>query len=213
MRLLQLMLLGICLLVPQALAEEHHHNYIGNHGMVLFAADDILLGSYLPLNQPPYDYQLIYQLTLPPKAQTAVLTFLQAGRQLTLIPEQLNLNRLIAGDSFTANGTIFYDHFAHAGRVWYEDIAVRFARLLYQRPINQPGDITESRYDVLRVNQSYFLIHQIAANAGYDQILRTDQAPPEPLILKAPADVTALQQLNAMGIQATEVYLQMAERN
>ncbi|MDX1677548.1 hypothetical protein, partial [Arsukibacterium sp.] len=71
--------------------------------------------------------------------------------------------------------------------------------------------ITQARYDVLRINQSYFLIHQIAAKADYDQILRTDQRPPEPLILKAPADVTALQQLNAMGIQATEVYLQTTQ--
>ena len=192
-----------------AAAQQHDHS--DQAGMVLFAADDILLGSYLPLNQPPYDYQLIYQLTLPPKAHTAVLTFLQAGRQLTLIPAQVDLNRLIAGESFTAKGTIFYDHFAHNGRVWYDDIAVRFARLLYKRPINQPGDITQARYDVLRINQSYFLIHQIAAKADYDQILRTDQRPPEPLILKAPADVTALQQLNAMGIQATEVYLQTTQ--
>jgi hypothetical protein len=140
-----------------------------------------------------------------------VLNYLTAGRQLTLLPEQFDLNQLINGDSFTAKGSIYYDHFERGGRIWYDNIAVRFARLLYKRPISQSGDGTESRYDVLKVNQSYFLIHQIAAKPSYDQILRTDQAPPEPLVLKAPADVTALQQLNAMGIQATEVYLETAD--
>ncbi|SNY51363.1 hypothetical protein SAMN06297280_1826 [Arsukibacterium tuosuense] len=206
-----LMLIFLIFMPSVAFTAEHQHSYIGNHGMVLFAADDILLASHLPLYQPPHNYQLIYQLTLPAKAQQAVLDYLGTEKQLTLLPEQFDLQKLINGENFTARAAVYYDHFERNGRVWFEDIPVRFARQLYKRPINQPGSATEARYDVVKINQSYFLIHQIAAKPSYDQILRTEQAPPQPLVLKAPADITAIQQLNAMGIQATEVYLDTAD--
>jgi len=193
MRLLLLLVLAISVsVVPlRAPAAEDQHGYIGNHGMVLFAADDILLASHLPLYQAPHNYQLIYQITL--------------------LPQQFDLRQLIAGQNINIKATVYHGHFERGGSVWFDQVPVNFARQLYIRPIVQPGSATEARYDVLKINQSYFLIHQIAANPSYDQILRTERPLTEPLILKAPADVTALQQLNAMGIEATEVYLETTD--
>lgn len=201
----------VCLIPSSALAAEHRHEYTGNHGMVLFAADDILLASHLPLYQPPHNYQLIYQITLPPTEHKAVLATLQDKQQMTILPRQFDLRQLIAGESFTIKAAVYHGHFERGGSVWFDEVPVNFARRLYFRPIEQSAAINEAHYDVLKIKQNYFLIHQIAAKPGFDQILRTDQAPPEPLVLKAPADVTALQQLNAMGIQATEVYLETAD--
>ncbi|WP_213994726.1 hypothetical protein [Arsukibacterium sp.] len=211
MRYLLLMILGSVLLAPRVLAAEHQHSHVGDHGMVLFAADDILLASHLPLYQAPHNYQLIYQITLPHTEHQAVLATLQDKQQMTILPQQFDLRQLIEGQSITIKAAVYHGHFERGGSVWFDEVPVNFARQLYLRPIKQAAAVNEARYDVLKINQSYFLIHQIAAKPGFDQILRTDQAPPEPLILKAPADVTALQQLNAMGIQATEVYLETAD--
>lgn len=218
MRLLLLLLMGICwsvlpLSAPAAPAAQSkvQHGYVGNHGMVLFAADDILLASHLPLYQPPHNYQLIYQITLPPTEHKAVLATLQKRQQMTLLPQQFDLTQLIKGQSIMVNAALYHGHFERGGSVWFDKVPVNFARQLYIRPIQQPGTANEARYDVLKINSSYFLIHQIAANPSYDQILRTERPISEPLILKAPADVTALQQLNAMGIEATEVYLETAD--
>ena len=213
MRLLLLLVLAISVsVVPlRAPAAEDQHGYIGNHGMVLFAADDILLASHLPLYQAPHNYQLIYQITLPPTEHKAVLATLQKRQQMTLLPQRFDLRQLIAGQNINIKAAVYHGHFERGGSVWFDQVPVNFARQLYIRPIVQPGSATEARYDVLKINQSYFLIHQIAANPSYDQILRTERPLTEPLILKAPADVTALQQLNAMGIEATEVYLETTD--
>tara|TARA_R110002126_G_scaffold15185_4_gene62486 strand:- start:187 stop:837 length:651 start_codon:yes stop_codon:yes gene_type:complete len=196
-----------------AVTAEHEHGYTSNHGMVLFAADDILLASHLPLYQAPHSYQLIYQITLPPTEHKAVLATLQDKQQMTILPQQFDLRQLIEGQSITIEAAVYQGHFERGGSVWFDKVPVNFARRLYIRPIEQSAAVNEAHYDVLKIKQNYFLIHQIAAKPSYDQILRTDQAPPQPLILKAPADVTALQQLNAMGIQATEVYLETADFN
>jgi hypothetical protein len=213
MRLLVLLVLGVSLNVMPiwASAAEQQHGDEPMHGMVLFAADDILLASHLPLYQPPHNYQLIYQITLPPTEHKAVLATLQKRQQMTLLPQQFDLTQLIDGQSITVNAALYHGHFERAGSVWFDNVPVNFARQLYIRPIQQAVSANEARYDVLKINSSYFLIHQIAANPSYDQILRTKRPLNEPLILKAPADVTALQQLNAMGIEATEVYLETAD--
>ncbi|MAD74724.1 MAG: hypothetical protein CML20_08035 [Rheinheimera sp.] len=213
MRLLLLLLISISVsfLPLRATAADDQHSYVGDHGMVLFAADDILLASHLPLYQPPHNYQLIYQITLPPTEHKVVLATLQKRQQMTLLPQQFDLTQLIKGQSITVNAALYHGHFERGGSVWFDKVPVNFARQLYIRPIQQPGTASEARYDVLKINSSYFLIHQIAANPSYDQILRTERPISEPLILKAPADVTALQQLNAMGIEATEVYLETAD--
>ncbi|MBV2127616.1 hypothetical protein [Arsukibacterium indicum] len=206
-----LVLILLIIIPSPAFTAEHQHSYIGSHGMVLFAADDILLASHLPLYQPPHNYQLIYQITLPPTEHQAVLATLHDKQQMTILPQQFDLQQLINGNSITIKASVYHGHFERGGSVWFDEVPVNFARRLYFRPITQSAPINEAHYDVLKIKQNYFLIHQIAAKPGYDQILRTDQAPPEPLVLKAPADVTALQQLNAMGIQATEVYLETAD--
>jgi hypothetical protein len=194
-----------------AATTEHQHSYNGSHGMVLFAAGDTLLASHMPLYRPPHDYQLVYQLVLPAPEQRKLVAALHSGKQLTLLPQNFDLRQMIAGKAFDISGAVYEGHFERGGSLLLDEVPLTFARSLYSRPLQQLTTTTHARYDQISVNGRHFLLHHIAAAPSFDQILQLEQPLTAPLILPVTDGATALQQLSAKGIHATQLYLETAD--
>jgi hypothetical protein len=219
MRIFSLLLILSCIpisLIANEQGDKHNHkhqqhSYVGSHGMVLFAAGDTVLASHLPLYRAPHDYQLVYQLALPAAEQQAVLALLGAGQQLTLLPQNFDLQLLIEGKTFDIGAAVYQGHFERGGRLWLDNIQLTFARQLYRRPLQQLSVATNAQYDVFSVAGNHFLLHRIAAAPSFDQILQLPQLPSTPVTLATTDGAATLQLLKAMGISATQLYLETAD--
>ena len=204
--LLSILLLGLPLLL--AAQTPHQHDYTGSHGMVLFAANDSLLVSHMPLYRPPHDYQLVYEVTLPADIQPLVLAKLQQHRLLTLLPADFDLRQMINASVFNVNADIYHDHFERGGERWLSGIAVTFSRQLYQRRLpdaNKPAD--NGSYDAFSHHGQMFLLHQIGTPPGYDHILKVS-ALPQNLQFNHSTPEQILGLIQQQGIEVQQLYLE-----
>ncbi|BDX05500.1 hypothetical protein [Planctobacterium marinum] len=169
--------------------DEHaHHLRIGSHGMVLFTDGHHLFASHLPLYQAPHDYQLIYQIKMAREAQyigylTSQENTTEHSAVLTLLPEDFDLNRLIEGESFSLEATVFQGHFERGGKRWAQD-TVEFEQLIYRRHLS--GSLPESapvtQWQVIPLpSKRHLLVHQIRKAPSFDAIYLGDNCiePPE----------------------------------
>lgn len=217
MRIFSLIFILCCM--PISLTATEHkqdhkhqqHSYVGSHGMVLFAAGDTVLASHLPLYRAPHDYQLVYQLALPAAEQQAVLALLRDGQQLTLLPQNFDLRLLIEGKTFDIGAAVYQGHFERGGQLWLDNIQLTFARQLYRRTLQQLSVATNAQYDVFSIAGNHFLLHRISAAPSFDQILQLPQLPATPVTLATTDGAATLQLLKAMGISATQLYLETAD--
>ncbi|MBZ9612284.1 hypothetical protein [Rheinheimera maricola] len=203
-----LSLLLACLPLRLSAQTPHQHDYTGSHGMVLFAANDSLLVSHLPLYRPPHDYQLVYEVTLAADIQQAVLAQLQQNRLLTLLPADFDLRRMINATTFTVNADIYQGHFERGGERWLSGIAVTFNRQLYQRQlpdVNKPAD--NGSYTAFSHHGQMFLLHQIGTAPGYDHILKVS-ALPQVLQFHQSTPEQVLGAIQQQGIKVQQLYLE-----
>ncbi|NRQ43443.1 hypothetical protein HRH59_12885 [Rheinheimera sp. YQF-2] len=203
-----LWILLLCLPSLQAAQTPHQHDYTGSHGMVLFAANDSLLVSHLPLYRPPHDYQLVYEVTLPADIQHAVLAALQQNKLLTLLPADFDLRRLINASVFTVNADIYRGHFERGGERWLSGIAVTFSRQLYQRRLPDVNKLADNgSYAAFSHHGQMFLLHQIGAAPGYDHILKVSALPPVLQFSQStPEQIPGL--IQQQGIKVQQLYLE-----
>ncbi|MBU1312148.1 MAG: hypothetical protein KKE30_21700 [Gammaproteobacteria bacterium] len=204
--LLSILLLGLPLLL--AAQTPHQHDYTGSHGMLLFAANDSLLVSHLPLYRPPHDYQLVYEVALPADIQPAVLAALQQHKLLTLLPADFDLRRMINASAFSVNADIYLGHFERGGERWLNGIAVTFSRQLYQRrlpAVNKPAD--NGSYTAISQHGQMFLLHQIGTPPGYDHILKVS-ALPQNLQFNHNTPEQILGLIQQQGIEVQQLYLE-----
>lgn len=186
----------------------HQHSYQGSHGMLLFAAQDTLLVSHLPLYRPPHDYQLIYEINLPDAATAQVLAALKQTKQLTLLPENFDLRNMINATEFSVMANIYQGHFERGGERWLTGITTTFRRQLYKRQLPAPGKAAENgTYSAFSHNGQTFMLHQIGSAPGYDHILHVS-ALPQSMQFKqnAPEQIPAL--LTQQGIEVKQLYLE-----
>ncbi len=203
-----LSILLLCLPLLLAAQTPHQHDYTGSHGMVLFAANDSLLVSHLPLYRPPHDYQLVYEVALPAGIQPAVLAQLQHNSLLTLLPADFDLRRMINANVFSVDADIYQGHFERGGERWLSGIAVTFRRQLYQRRLPDGNKLAENgSYTAFSHHDQLFLLHQIGTAPGYDHLLKVSALPP---VLQfhhsTPQQVLGL--IQQQGIQVQQLYLE-----
>ena len=207
MKTLLFLLLGY---LPMVLAAQtpHQHDYTGSHGMVLFAANDSLLVSHLPLYRPPHDYQLVYEVTLPDSIKQKVLAMLQQSKMLTVLPADFDLRQLINGNQFTVSADIYQGHFERGGEQWLTDLQLTFKQQLYKRRLVQSRQpVNNGDYAAFSHAGQWFLLHQIGSAPGYDHIVKVS-AVPKTLTFgnSSPAQVVAT--LQQQGIQVQQLYLE-----
>lgn len=201
-------LICLVLLSPAQAEPEHQHSYTGSHGMVLFAAEQKLLVSHLPLYRPPHDYQLVYQIQLPQASTQSVLATLQRGDMLTVLPQNFDLMLMISAQRFTVQADIYQGHFERGGTPWLTDVTVKFEQQVFKRGLQQPGtDKLNAQYAAFSVANQHFLLHQIMGAPSFDQIIRVSATPAQ-LNLAAPDAATAISLLQAQGLKVEQLYLE-----
>ena len=203
-------LLWLLIGLPLLLAAEtlHQHDYTGSHGMVLFAANDSLLVSHLPLYRPPHDYQLVYQVLLDTVTHNMVLAELNKHHLLTVLPADFDLRLMLDAITFTVTADFYQGHFERGGERWLTDVPLTFHRQLYQRrlpELQQPA--ANGHYAAFKLNGQLFLIHQIGAAPSYDHIVKVSALPAQ-LALATNSAQQALSLLQQQGLQVRQVYLE-----
>lgn len=182
------LLLLYCLIVSfKSIAKEvkhfHAHSRVGMHGMVLFTDGVELYASHLPLYHAPHDYQLIYRVeTRYEKELIRWLTVQESdsipqylNSMITLLPAKFDLNKLIAGQTFSVPSQLFFGHFERGGKKWLKDENFKFVSLVYKRALSSTQHVSQPRWQ--RINKAtneqgiQILVHQIQASPSFDAIV------------------------------------------
>lgn len=186
----------------------HQHSYQGSHGMVLFAAKDSLLVSHLPLYRPPHDYQLIYEIKLPEAEAKQVLAKLKQIKQLTLLPEDFDLRKMINATGFTVTSDIYQGHFERGGERWLTGVKTTFKRQLYKRQLPAADTSADNGYYSAFKHQGLnFMLHQIGSAPSYDHILQVSDLPKSMQFRQNAADKLP-ELLIHQGIEVKQLYLE-----
>ena len=193
--------------------EQHHQSYVGSHGMVMFAANDTLLVSHLPLYRPPHDYQIVYQIIVAPEVQQAVLNALEAETMLTVLPQNFDLSKMINALQFSMHGDIYKGHFEREGKIWLKDVMLQFERQVFLRPLTPAEPATSvQHYSAFSVDNQHFFLHHISAAPSYDQIIHISGAA-VPKTLTAVDAAAALKLLQQQKLSIRQLYLETQDFN
>lgn len=150
------------------------HSRVGSHGMALFTDGTQLYAHHLPLYRAPHDYQIIYQV----ETQNAdeIMRLLEKG-MVTLLPEQFDLNILVAGESPTFDTQVFEGHFERGGTLTIQSIQLHFAKQIYLRPLNdlskREGLQVSANYSFVDLSGSKHVlaIHNIQVKPSFDHVV------------------------------------------
>jgi hypothetical protein len=113
--------------IAQANDTHSQHNLMGSHGMVLiYHPEEGFFASHLPLYRAPHNYQLIYRVQF---AESEKLISLINNEIITLLPENFDLRRLIAGERLTIKTQFFQGHFERGGKSQFT------TEMVFERPI------------------------------------------------------------------------------
>ena len=161
--LLTLLLLGLFLAPITHSKENHTHERIGYHGMVLFSdSHNNIYASHLPLYASPHDYQIIYQLELKNKA---LLTEHLTQGLVTILPEKFDLNYLVNGERIALDTRFYSGHFERGGQEFNTQNVVFSKAILIKR-------VDKS----FRANKHMFYVEQLAD--GHWLLVHKIQHPP-----------------------------------
>ena len=171
-------------------AQTHAHSAqkgrMGSHGMVLFTDGTALYASHLPLYRRPHDYQIVVSIETPHKSdiiktlqqRQADLQLLKTESMLTLLPDNFDLNRLIEGDAFEINGTVFDGHFERGGKPWKQNQTIKFNNLVWVSPIELKEHALHLSTDqttwfviALETVDAYLFLHRIDTRPSFDAIV------------------------------------------
>lgn len=170
----------------QTHSHSAHKGRMGSHGMVLFTDGIELYASHLPLYRRPHDYQIVIAIDTPDKAVIIETLhtlknnghLLSEQHMLTMLPDNFDLNRLIAGESFSVKGTLFNGHFERGGTEWKKDQPIEFSSVVWVSPIqlkehqNHPKSNASTWYPVeLEQANAVLFLHRIDTRPSFDAIV------------------------------------------
>lgn len=149
------------------------------HGMLLFG-QQTTYASHLPMFHSPHDYQLLLKLKLQelPRAQTLKFYELkkkQGETLFTLVPETMDLTKIIDGSKKTFSATIFQGHFERGGTD-LGPVQVEVDSIVYSKKLD--GKQTQLPYEsylVFGEKGEYFAAHVIKEKPNYDAVFSVSQ--------------------------------------
>ena len=159
-----------------ASAPSHNDHSIGVHGMALFSIDGQLIASHMPLHGGRHSHQII--LTLKTNDHVKVDDLVQGSELITLEPEQFSLNKLRSGELKSFSARVFKGHFERGGKADQDPIRFEVTGKLLDQPLRQGGN---GSYQLVQHNNFALLIHEIASNPSFDQILLVNVTPNSPI--------------------------------
>lgn len=151
---------------------DHSQSKVGIHGMVIFAVDDQLFASHMPLVNSIHAHQIIFSFQVDSKVEHQIKLLLSAHNLVTLMPERFDLNNLMSGSLTSFSGQVFSGHFERGGKVSIKNANVDVERIHLNEMMaaNKNGS-----YWVVPVSdKASLLVHKIALAPSFDQILSTN---------------------------------------
>lgn len=146
------------------------------HGMLLFG-DKITYASHLPMFHSPHNYQLLLKLTLTdrPGAKT-LAAYAQAKANattyFTLVPEVMDLTKLISGAKTDFTAEIYLGHFERGGQT-LGAVNIHVDKIVFSAKLDGYQTPTDNKFIVFGENGEYFAAHLIKGEPNFDSIVST----------------------------------------
>ncbi|MGQ0507552.1 MAG: hypothetical protein ACT4TC_19795 [Myxococcaceae bacterium] len=152
-------------LTQQELSAFQPGGRFGLHGMLAFGGPGTHYLSHVPMFHAPHDVQAIFQVTFDPPVQALSSTL------YTLKPQTMSLDDLVLRRASTFDATLYHGSF-EAGGDHLTRVKVRVERVLHARVLKPSAlQLPEPHYFVFGSQEQVFLVHQIFAPPGFDQLL------------------------------------------
>ena len=148
------------------------------HGMLLFG-NQATYASHLPMFHSPHDYQLLLKLSLQDQAGGKTLASYEEAKKnateyFTLVPEVMDLTKVMSGAKTTFPASIYKGHFERGGEMLGE-VQVHVERIIFSTKLNGQGVPSENKYFVFGGNGEYFAAHLIQGKPNFDAVLSVNQ--------------------------------------
>lgn len=148
------------------------------HGMLLFGGN-VVYASHLPMFHSPHDYQLLMKLKLEDAPLSFTLMKYNTAKRssatyFTLVPEPMDLAKVVDGTLKTFTAIIFEGHFERGGKR-IGPVQVTVAELLYAQKLDGSREPSDNRYMIFGEKGEYFAAHLIDGRPNFDAIARTAQ--------------------------------------
>ncbi len=163
--------IAIALLILSAAAVQADPK--ATHGMVLFGNTDTY-ASHMPMFHSPHDYQVIMKIGLEEMGhQGTVVEYqllkLKGDDQFTLLPEKMDLTKVISGEISSFTASLFQGHFEKGGKD-LGLVLVKVEKLIFSAKLD-PSAPEQSKYLLFGQNGEYFALHLINGKPSFDTIL------------------------------------------
>jgi hypothetical protein len=158
------------------------------HGMLLFGDKGSYL-SHLPMFHSPHDYQLIMKISLAdlPRSQTSIAyeTAKSQGEKLfTLVPQAMDLTKIIDGSITSFSGVIYQGHFERGGKA-LGITRVEIEKIILATKLEPETSVPAlESYSLFGEQGEYFAAHLIGGRPNFDLIVSIDQ--PHQLVMQRP---------------------------
>lgn len=169
---------------PQEQDHSHHHGHdhdqfdpvpppgghMGTHGMLVFGKHYF---SHIPMFHKPHDYQILLDVEMKHESLPPGKDY---GHELhTFVPAPFSLGDLLNGKIHELEGTLYQGNFEGDGKPICDHVKVDVKQILSSKHLEADSQGSkELNYVVYGDQQDAYLIHPIAGNAGFDQLLSID---------------------------------------
>lgn len=149
------------------------------HGMLLFGQNQTY-ASHLPMFHKPHDYQLIMKIKLStnPRASSMPLIDYKKAKQngekiFTLVPQKMDLTKLINGEKKFFYANIYQGHFEKGGNNlgW---VKVEIEKIIFSQKLD-PNAKPSSKFLAFGEKGEYYGAHIIGGKPNYDSIFSITQ--------------------------------------
>ncbi|MDB2447382.1 hypothetical protein N9W79_02020 [bacterium] len=147
------------------------------HGMLLFGQNQTY-ASHLPMYHKPHDYQLIMKLKLKdikppmPRGNPSTLDNYSIAKQyhklFTLVPEQMDLTKIIDGTKKSFRAKIFQGHFERGGHD-LGLVTVIIEKVIYSQKLD-PNAKPSSEFLAFGEKGEYYGAHIVGGKPNYDSV-------------------------------------------
>lgn len=186
-----------------------HDHSIGIHGMALFAINERIYASHLPMPKGKHAVQFIFETQLPNQFKAHLSSLLKANQLITVQPQRFSLYKLRAGQLSHFSGDIFIGHFERSGQMKYRNITFKVQHTLLNKSVN-PSQQNGQFYTLGLGQNTCLLVHKIGKPPSFDQIVTAecDLLAGEKTELNSTTDgpVTAFDRADIVGAQT--IYLE-----
>lgn len=146
------------------------------HGMVLFGGKNTY-ASHLPMFHAPHNYQAVFEIAIEelPQGTGAAQQYHETKKSnadalFTLVPEKLDLTKVISGEKTSFQADIFEGHFEKGG-VDLGPVQVTVSKVVFSQTLEQNSS-ANTQFVVFGKEGEFFATKKIGGFGSYDAIMK-----------------------------------------